>query len=161
MRISTSIKSADHHYTGFRRILDWSLRRPGKVLQPHVLGDDHLHDLAGAAVDAVDPVVRVQPGDRVLVDVAVAAVQLQAPVDDAGGDLGAEQLGRRGVGGGQLAGVVRLQGAVDDGLGRVDLGLAGGQLELGVLERGDRLAEDRAVLGVLRRRTRTAALAWA
>ena len=73
------------------------------ALQAHGLGDDRLHDLAGAAVDAVDPVVGVQAGDRVLVHVAVAAVQLQAAVDDAAGDLGAEQLGRGGVGGGQLA----------------------------------------------------------
>src|SRR5205085_1094081 len=70
--------------------------------QAHRLGDDRLHDLAGAAVDPVDAVVSVQAGDRVLVHVPVAAVQLQAAVDDAGGDLGAEQLGGGGVGGGQL-----------------------------------------------------------
>src|SRR5690606_5631555 len=106
------------------------------TLQTHVLGDDRLHDLAGAAVDAVDPVVRVQAGDRVLVHVAVAAVQLEAAVDDAVGDLGAEQLGAGGLGGGELAGVQGLGGAVGDGLGGVHLGLAGGQLELGVLEVG-------------------------
>lgn len=42
-----------------------------------------------------------------------------------------------------------LQRAVGDGLGRVDLGLAGGQLELGVLEVRDRLAEDGALAHVL------------
>ena len=77
------------------------------------------------------------------------------------GDLGAEQLGRGGLGGGQLAGVERLQRAVDDRLRRVDLGLAGGQLELGVLERRDRLAEDGALLRRIRWANRTAALAWA
>src|SRR5580698_5472817 len=96
--------------------------------QSHVLGDNRLHDLGGAAVDPVDPVVGVQPGDRVLVDVAVAAVQLQAAVDDPAGDLGAEQLGRRGLGGGQLTQVVRLERTVGDRLGGVDLGLARGQL---------------------------------
>src|SRR3954469_18256372 len=100
-----------------------------RSLQAHVLGDDRLHDPAGAAVDAVDAVVRVQAGDRVLVHEAVAAVQLEAAVDDAVRDLGAEQLGGGGLGGGQLAGVEGVQGAVGDGLGGVHLGLAGGQFE--------------------------------
>ena len=51
--------------------------------------------------------------------------------------------------GGQLAGVEGLQRAVGDGLGGVHLGLAGGQLELGVLELRDGLAEDGALLDVL------------
>src|SRR5699024_702115 len=50
--------------------------------QPHALRDDHLHDLARATVDAVDAVVRVEAGDRILVHVAVTAVQLEAAVDD-------------------------------------------------------------------------------
>ncbi len=46
-------------------------------------------------------------------------------------------------------GVQGLGGAVGDGLGGVHLGLAGGQLELRVLEVRDRLAEDGALLHVL------------
>src|SRR3954454_17430957 len=44
--------------------------------------DDLLHDLGRAAVDGLDPGVDEGPGNRVLEHVAVAAVQLQAPVDD-------------------------------------------------------------------------------
>lgn len=47
------------------------------LLEPQILGDDRLHDLAGAAVDARDAGVGVQAGDRVLEDVAVTAVQLK------------------------------------------------------------------------------------
>jgi len=55
---------------------------------------------------------------------------------------------------------VCLQGPVGDRLGGVDLGLAGGELELGVLERGHGLAEDVPFLGV-RLANSTAAAAWA
>src|SRR5258708_694783 len=65
-------------------------------LESHVLGDDRLAYPGRSAVDPVHPVVRVQPGDRVLGDDPVAAVQLQAAVDNSARHLGAEQLrGRR------------------------------------------------------------------
>src|SRR5512139_3320596 len=105
--MSSSIRSRSS-----RSRRDWSASLMTCGLQAHVLRDDRLHDLAGAAVDAVDAVVRVQAGDRVLVHVAVAAVQLEAAVDDAVGDLGAEQLGTGGLGGGELTGVQGLRGAV-------------------------------------------------
>src|SRR5690625_2772226 len=81
-------------------------------LQAHVLGDDGLHDLVGPAVDAVDAVIRVEPGDGVLVDEAVPAVELQATVDHLAGNLRAEELRGGRLGGGQLTRVKRLQGTV-------------------------------------------------
>ena len=69
--------------------------------------DDLLHDLGGAAVDRGDAGVGVGAGDRVLEHVAVAAVQLHAPVDDALLQLGAPPLRLGGFLGGELAGVER------------------------------------------------------
>src|SRR5437868_2000293 len=77
-----------------------------------VLGDDRLEDLAGAAVDPGDPGVGVQARDRVLQDVTVAAVQLEALVDHARLYLGAEQLGDGRIGGRELPDVQRLDRAV-------------------------------------------------
>ena len=78
--------------------------RPDPVQTALRLRPDHfLHDLAGAAVDALHAGVAPQPGDRVLVHVAGAAVQLQARVADLPLQLGVEQLGGRALGGGQLA----------------------------------------------------------
>src|SRR3954447_4632986 len=57
--------------------------------------DDLLHDLAGPGVDLRDAEVGPRPGDRVLVHVAVPAMQLQALVRDLLGALGAPQLRHR------------------------------------------------------------------
>ena len=81
-------------------LLGWSFggvvaqapRTSPKRLQAHVFGDDDLHDLAGAAVDAVHSVVGVQPRNGVFVHVSVAAVELEAAIDDLAGGLGAEQF---------------------------------------------------------------------
>nr|WP_318210213.1 hypothetical protein [Streptomyces sp. SJL17-1] len=75
-------------------------------------------------------------------------MQLEAAVDHAVGDLGAEQLRGSGLGGGQLA-ASSASSARSATASAASTCLAGGQLELGVLERGDRLAEDRAVGHVL------------
>src|SRR4051794_14716442 len=83
------------------------------LLQAERSADDRLHDLAGPAVDAGHPGVGEQPRDRVLEDVAIAAEQLQAPVDHAGLHLGAEQLHLGRVGHRQLAAHVLEHGPVD------------------------------------------------
>src|SRR3954451_6617651 len=111
------------------------------LLQAQGLADDHLHDLAGPAVDAGHPRIGEQPCDRVLEDVAVAAEQLQAPVHHARLHLGAEQLDLRRVGHRQLAAHVLEHGPVEQRLAGLDLGGDGCELELGVLERGDGCAE--------------------
>src|ERR1700744_1577220 len=51
-------------------------------LIPHRSAHEVLHDLGGAAVEALHPRITPEPSDFVLVDVAVAAVHLQAAVDD-------------------------------------------------------------------------------
>lgn len=48
-------------------------RNPNDPLQPHLLGDDHLHDFAGAAKDALNARVGVGAADGVLLHVAIAS----------------------------------------------------------------------------------------
>src|SRR5207248_7962385 len=110
-------------------------------LKPNGLGDDALHDLARAAVDAGDAGVGVAAGDRVLGHVSVAAVQLDAPVDDAPLQLGAVELGLGGVRRAELRRVQAVDAAVDVGLRHLDLGGDLGEHELRVLERADGRAE--------------------
>src|SRR5579875_1197534 len=109
----------------------------GGPSQAEGLADHALHDLAGAAVDARDARVGVAARDRVFGHVPVAAVQLQAAVDDAALQLGAVVLRLRRVGRGELAGVEPVDAAVDEGLRDVERGRDVGELELRVLERAD------------------------
>src|SRR5687768_11352869 len=68
--------------------------------------DDLLHDLGRPAVDGLHAAVEEGLRDRVLEHVAVAAVQLEAPVDDALLQLRRPPLGHGGVLDGEPAGVV-------------------------------------------------------
>src|SRR5262245_5153321 len=70
--------------------------RRGRSAQVEPAADDLGHDLRRAAVDPLDAVVDVSPGDRVLEHVAVAAVELDARVDHAALHLGGPQLRLRG-----------------------------------------------------------------
>ena len=45
-------------------------------------GDEHLHDLIGPAIDALDASILIHLADRIFSHVAVAAEQLQALIDD-------------------------------------------------------------------------------
>ena len=63
--------------------LRWTLERPGgSAGLRQGPGDDLLHDLGGAGVDLADPQVGPRARDRILLHVAVAAVELQARVSD-------------------------------------------------------------------------------
>src|SRR6202171_4425206 len=64
--------------------------------------DDLLHDLGCAAVDRLHPRIEVGPRDRVLAHVAVAAMHLQATVDEADLCLAGVPLGNRGLLRGEL-----------------------------------------------------------
>ncbi|MCO5556213.1 hypothetical protein L7F22_009759 [Adiantum nelumboides] len=120
----------------------------GRLDESQTPADHLLHDLGGAAVDPGDARVGVGLRDRVLVHVAVPAVQLQAAVDDPALQLGAPVLRLRRVDRRQLAGVERAHAVVDVVLRDVDLGVHLGEDELGVLERADRRAERLALLDV-------------
>src|SRR5436190_2048546 len=63
-----------------RRRARWSRSCSRAALQPHLLRDDHLHDLVGAGEDALNPRVHERARHRVLEHVAVAAEELQALV---------------------------------------------------------------------------------
>ena len=57
-------------------------------------GYEHLHDLIGPAIDALDASIDVGAGNRVLEHVAVPSEELQALVDRALLQLGANLLGK-------------------------------------------------------------------
>src|ERR1044072_8186923 len=96
--------------------------------------DQQLHDLAGAAVDALDPGVAPGAGDRIVVDIAVAAVELEAGVDQLAMRLGDPELGDRRGCGVELAGEEAGDAVVDEDPGDHRLGLAVCEHELAGLE---------------------------
>jgi hypothetical protein len=111
-------------------------------------GDDFLHHLVGAAVDAADPHVGVQPRDRVFVHEAIAAVQLQAFVDDAATCVGRPPFRHRRGGHVELTFLQPGDAIVDEGLRHPHLRLAFGQLESRVLQRHEWRTEHLAVAHV-------------
>lgn len=61
--------------------------------EPELPRDDHLHDLVGAGVDALNAGVHVRAADRILEHVAVATEELEAGVDHPLGHLRLPELG--------------------------------------------------------------------
>ena len=116
--------------------------------EPHAAGDDHLHDLVGAGVDRLHGGVGVVRRDRVLEHEAVAAVELQAVGGEALLQVGRPPLRHADLGDDVVAAHVRHEQLVDERLADLDLRRQLGELELRVLERGDRLAEGVALLHV-------------
>src|SRR4051812_24256701 len=109
------------------------------LLEAERAADDLLHDLGRAAVEALHASVAPHARDLVLLHVAVAAVQLQAEVDDLELQLGRPVLGARRVLGRQLAGHLELQAAIDVHAGHLHLGRRLGEREAVGLEGADRL----------------------
>src|SRR5215207_3312038 len=110
--------------------------------------DHHLLHLVGALADREDLGVAVEAADRVLLDVAVAAVDLDGLLGGAHGEPAGLELG---LGGGEaegLAGVLLEGGLVGEQARGLDLGRHVGELGLDRLVLGDRLAEGDPLLGV-------------
>src|SRR3989440_11350861 len=106
-------------------------------------------DLVRALVDLRDLGVAQEALDRVLLDVAVAAEHLDGLDGDRHRRVRAEQLGHRGVLAHVAVAAIHLRaGLVEQLPARGALRLHVGELELDRLERGDRLAELLALLGV-------------
>src|SRR4051794_40559503 len=55
---------------------------PAALLAEQVAADDHAHDLVGALEDRMHPQVAPEALDRIVHQIAVAAVELQCAVDD-------------------------------------------------------------------------------
>src|SRR5579875_1163964 len=114
--------------------------------RPEAPRDDHLLDLVGALADGEDLRVAVEAADRVLLDVPVAAVDLDRLLGRADGEPAGLQLR---LGGGQPewpALVLQPGGAVREQPRGLDLGRDVRELRLDRLEGGDRPAERAALL---------------
>ena len=110
-------------------------------LAAELAGYHHLLDLVGALADREDLGVAVEAADRVLLDVAVAAVDLDRLLGRSDREAAGDQLRLRGGEGERLAGVLLQRGAPGEQAGGLDLGGEVGDLRLDRLELGDRLAE--------------------
>ena len=91
---------------------DASCRQHGSRAQP--AGDHHLLDLVGPLADRQDLRVAVHAADRILLDVAVAAVDLHGLVGAADGEPAGLELRLRGGEAERPAGVLQQRGAVDE-----------------------------------------------
>ena len=107
-------------------------------LREQLAADQHAADLAGAGADLVELGVAQQAARRVVVDVAVAAEQLDRVERHLGGLLGRVEDGAGGVLAGRLAAVAGLGDRIDIGLGRIHGHVHVGDLALHELELADR-----------------------
>ena len=111
--------------------------------------DEQAHHLIGAFQNAMHAQIAPEAFDRIVAQIAIAAEHLQRAVRHAAARVGGKTLGHGGKAGlvrrarGDLAG-----GGVEQRARRLQFGGHIGQLELGVLELGNRLAELLAVPGV-------------
>src|SRR4051794_11107162 len=122
--------------------------RPGS---PHRPRDDDALDLVGALVDLGDLGVAHVALDRILLDVAVAAEDLDGLDGDAHRVVGGEELGHRAVLGQRGLAAVGHRARLVEQLARGGgAGLHVGELELDRLQVEDRLAEGDALARVLR-----------
>src|SRR5712692_936382 len=117
-------------------------------LLEHLAADQHAADLAGAGADLVKFGVAQEAAGRVVVDVAVAAEDLDG-VERAGGRLlGGVEDGAGGVLARGAAAIAGPGDGIDIGLARVEVGVHVGELALNELEFADRLAELLALVDV-------------
>src|SRR5207302_8825866 len=119
-----------------------------RALEPEVPRDDHPLDFVRALADLEDLLVAVEPRDRVLLHVAVAAVDLERPVRDAVRQLARVELRHRGFLRERAALVLEPRRLVDEIAPRLDLRGHVRESELDGLELDDRLAELASLLRV-------------
>src|SRR3954470_14516815 len=100
-------------------------------------GGEHMLALVGAFADGEDLRVPVEAADGVLLDVAVAAVDLDGLLARAYGEPPGLELGLRGGEGEVAPGVLEQRRLVDEQAGGLDLGREVGELGLDGLELGD------------------------
>ena len=115
--------------------------RPSRGLLEQLAPDEHPADLGGAGTDLVELGVAQQPPGRELVDVAVAAEELDGVEGDRGGLLGRVQNAARRVLARGLAAIAGRGDRVHVGAARVHRRVHVGDLALHELEFADGLAE--------------------
>src|SRR3954453_20361349 len=116
------------------------------ALSAESASDDHLLDLVSAFPDREDLGVAVEAAHGVLLDVAVAALDLHRLLGGAHREPARLELGLRGVEVEVPTGVLQQPRLVDEHPARLDLRAHVGELGLDGLELGDHLAERLALL---------------
>src|SRR6185312_8562319 len=115
--------------------------------------DDEAHDLVGAFEDPVDAQIAEVALDRIVLDVAVAAMELQRLVADPEAGIGREALGHRAAHRRvRLPGIERRSRAPHHEARRLELRRHIGELELQRLELGELAAELPALADMAERR---------
>src|ERR1700730_7201692 len=121
-----------------------SSRRAGRtesLPREQVLADDLLHDLNRATGDFRHARIDISPGDREFEHVAITSEELQAFIRRTAMEIGRHELDLGGIDARERSAEIGLYAFINEGPqpGRFSAEL--GQLELRVLEVGDRLSE--------------------
>src|ERR1035437_5808297 len=136
--------------TGQEACPTWARIRRDRTLGLEELPCDHQAlDLAGAFADGAEFDVAVELFDGVVLDEAVAAVDLHGLAGDADGGLGSEELGHGGFAGDAQAAVEHPGGAIVEQAGGIDIHRHIDELVLDGLKLGNRAAELFAQFGIL------------
>src|SRR3984893_19178751 len=125
----------------------------GQVSKSIRPADDFFHDLVGAAINALGAGIDEGPADRVIAHVAIAAMELQAFVDDLALQIGGPVFGHRRRLDVQFPLQRQANTAIDKDAGDLCFGSEFRELELRILERRDRPAEGLTFLAVVDRPT--------
>eukprot|EP00128_Syssomonas_multiformis_P018563 Colp12_sorted_trinity150504_noHs@10700 len=114
----------------------------------NVTGDELLHDLVGATVDALHTAINERTAHGVLPHVAPATVELDALIKNLHLQIREPVLGHGSSSSGALLGGVELEALVEEGTADAELGLHLSHLVADGLEVGKGLAERLALLDV-------------
>src|SRR5216683_6521513 len=112
--------------------------RISKSIRP---ADDFFHDLVGAAINPLRPGIDESPADRIVAHVAIAAMELQAFVDDLALQIGGPVFGHRRGFDVQFFVQRQTNTAIDKDTRNLRFRSEFCELELRILERRDRPAE--------------------
>src|SRR5262245_56258604 len=97
-----------------RGVRTWSKMKQSVIGLSQAAGNHQLHDLVGAAIDALHPGVAIHAGDRELVHIAIAAKELQTAIDDRALQIGETVLRHRRGGGVEAAAEMPFDAMIDE-----------------------------------------------
>src|SRR5580704_15455581 len=127
-------------------------RVPLELSLYELAGDDQALDVAGALVNLANPDIAIDPLDREIGEIAIAAMDLDRIGAHPLGDLGGEQFRHRRLPQAWLAVIAKLGGVEDEAARGGKLRRHVGETKRDRLVRDDLLSEGLALLRVAKRR---------